>query len=126
MPRCLVIEDSPSMREVARQILIDLGVEAIECETAQEALSLCLAETVPDAVLLDWDLPEFGGPQFLRALRKQGPLRSKVVLCALENNREQFELARAAGVAAEILKPLDHDAVRQVFAEIGLAAGAAA
>jgi len=122
MPRCLIVDDSPTMRDVARKILEDLDFEVLESSDEDEAIAAFSAGEAPDAVLLDWDLPEFGGPKFLRALRKVGALHTKVVLCALENNAQQFELARSAGVVAEILKPLDREVVRETFERVGVAA----
>ncbi|MEL6365772.1 MAG: response regulator, partial [Pseudomonadota bacterium] len=111
MTRCLLIEDSDAMRAVARRILEDLNIKVTEETNVEAAVAECAGEAPPDLVLLDWDLPDLGGPHFIRALRKEGEFRTTVVLCALENNPEQFKIARAAGVAAEILKPLDRQIV---------------
>lgn len=124
MTRCLLIEDSETMRAVVRKILEDLNIDVAEETDIGKAVEICAGDDAPDLVLLDWDLPELGGPQFIRSLRKAGEFRPRVVICALENNQEQFKIARAAGVAAHILKPLDRQIVAETIAKLGVRAAA--
>ena len=54
---------------VARKILQELEFDTSEAEDGQVALDACRG-TMPDAVLLDWNMPVMDGIDFLRALRK--------------------------------------------------------
>ena len=51
-------------------------------------------------VLLDWDLPSMGALDFLRGVGNM-PEEEKpaIILCATENDPQQFTLAKAAGAA---------------------------
>ncbi|MCB2112770.1 MAG: response regulator [Parvularculaceae bacterium] len=120
MKTCLIVEDSSLIREIALRILTDLEIEAKESETAADALDACRAAK-PDVVLLDWDLPSFGALDFLRGLAEFAQeQRPTIVLCATENDPQQFTLARAAGAGHHVLKPFDRATIATKFAEIGV------
>ncbi len=124
MKTCLIVEDSNVIREIALRILTDLGISASESETAAEALEKC-REAKPDVVLLDWDLPSLGALDMLRGVADL-PVeqRPTIILCATENDPQQFTLAKAAGAAHYLLKPFDRLSIELKLAEIGLIEGA--
>ncbi len=124
MKTCLILEDSDIIREIAARILKELAVDAREAPTAAKGLEDCRAARI-DAVLLDWDLPAMGALDFLRGAAELAPEQKPVIiLCATENDPQQFTLAKAAGAAHYLLKPFDKDSVAAKFAEIGLIDGA--
>jgi two-component system chemotaxis response regulator CheY len=120
MKSVVIIEDSKVVREIAARIVRDLGLEPRECETAESAVAACRAKK-PDAVLLDWDLPSLSALDFLRGVGEFAPdQRPVIVLCATENDHQQFALAKGAGAAHYILKPFDAGAIAAKFVEIGV------
>lgn len=124
MKTCLIVEDSDVIREIALRILKDLSVESKECENAASALEACRASK-PDVVLLDWDLPQLGALDFLRgAAEFSQEQRPAIILCATENDPQQFALAKAAGAAHHVLKPFDRQTIEAKLAEIGVIEGA--
>ena len=60
MKQCLVVDDSSVIRKVARRILEDMNFEIEEAEDGQQALDAC-RKTMPDAILLDWNMPVMNG-----------------------------------------------------------------
>src|SRR6201996_4612416 len=82
---CLVVDDSRVIRKVARRIIEDMGFDVAEAGDGVEALSWCRA-SMPDAILLDWNMPGMNGIEFLRQLREErGGDKPKVVFCTVEN-----------------------------------------
>ncbi len=121
MKTCLVVDDSRVIRKVARRILEDLGFEIAEASDGLEALAWCRA-TMPDAVLLDWNMPVMTGIEFLRHLRLEpGGSKPTVLLCTVENDVERINEALDCGANEYIMKPFDSDIVASKFAEVGLA-----
>lgn len=126
MKYCLVVDDSDLIRTIALRLLKDLGLDTGEARSAGEAVVSC-AQRPPDAVLLDWDLPAMGALDFLRGIAALAPeSRPVIILCATENDPQQFTLARAAGAAHHVLKPFDRQTLGAVLTEAGLIEGGAA
>ena len=120
MHTCLVVEDSAVIRVIMSEMLRELGFEAVECSTAPEAVDCCLSKT-PKLVLLDWDLPNFGALDFLRGVGTMAAEeRPLIILCATENDHQQFSLAKAAGAAHHILKPFDKVLLAKMLVAIDL------
>ncbi len=120
MKSCLVVDDSRVIRKVARRILEDLRFQIEEAGDGLEALQAC-RRTMPDAILLDWNMPVMSGIDFLRQLRKEnGGERPIVVFCTTENDAEHITEALKAGANEYIMKPFDGDILHSKFSEAGL------
>ena len=120
MRTCLVVDDSTVIRKIARRILEEMDFEIIEAEDGEKALEAC-KRALPDAVLLDWNMPVMDGFEFLVNLRKlpDGGL-PKVVFCTTENGIDHIARALDAGANEYIMKPFDKDIVASKFQEVGL------
>jgi two-component system chemotaxis response regulator CheY len=120
MKTCLVVDDSSVIRKVARRILEGLDFEIVEAEDGEQALEACQRH-LPEAILLDWNMPKMDGYEFLRMLRKlpggDGP---KVVFCTTENDVAHIARALHAGANEYIMKPFDKEIVEAKFQEVGL------
>jgi two-component system, chemotaxis family, chemotaxis protein CheY len=120
MRSCLVVDDSSVVRKIARRILEAMDFEIIEAEDGEKALELC-QRGLPDAVLLDWNMPVMDGYEFLGHLRRlPGGEMPKVVFCTTENGIDHIARALEAGANEYIMKPFDKDIVAAKFAEVGL------
>jgi two-component system, chemotaxis family, chemotaxis protein CheY len=120
MKHCLVVDDSSVIRKVARRILEELSFTTTEAEDGVQALLRC-RERMPDAILLDWNMPNMDGIQFLGALRKEkGGRRPKVIFCTTENDVSQIARALHAGADEYIMKPFDREIVEAKLQEAGL------
>ena len=122
MKTCLVVDDSSVVRKIARRILEGLEFEVTEAEDGSKALEVC-QQKLPDAVLLDWNMPVMDGYEFLGKLRRlPGGDAPKVVFCTTENGMDHISLALHAGANEYIMKPFDKDIVAAKFQEVGLVA----
>jgi two-component system chemotaxis response regulator CheY len=120
MKSCLVVDDSSVIRKVARRILEGLEFRITEAEDGQQALDQCRRE-LPDAILLDWNMPVMDGYDFLKALRRlPGGDKPKVVFCTTENDVVHIARALHAGANEYIMKPFDKEIVEAKFQEVGL------
>lgn len=120
MKSCLVVDDSRVIRKVARRILEELKFGIVEAGDGQEALDACRS-SMPDAILLDWNMPVMNGIEFLRALRReQGGDAPVVVFCTTENDLDHITEAITAGANEYIMKPFDRDIIEAKFTEVGL------
>lgn len=120
MKSCLVVDDSRVVRKVARRIVEDLGFACSEAEDGQQAYDACKAQ-MPDAILLDWNMPVMSGIEFLEKLRQmENGKTPKVVFCTTENDMAHIQRAIQAGANEYIMKPFDSEIIEYKFAQIGL------
>ena len=104
---CLVVDDSRTIRSIARRILESAGFIVTEAADGKIALTACRA-ALPDCVLLDWNMPVMNGIEFLTALRAEfGADKPIVVLCTTETEMENIAHAIASGAQEYIMKPFD-------------------
>lgn len=114
MKTCLVVDDSKVVRTIARRILEDIDFEV------SEAADACKI-SMPDAVLLDWNMPVMNGPEFVTALRQMpGGQSPVVVFCSTENDMEHITEALTRGANEYIMKPFDGDILKSKFEQVGL------
>ena len=120
MKTCLVVDDSRVVRKVARKILEELDFDCDEAEDGQQAVERCQGR-MPDAILLDWNMPVMNGIEFLRQLRHMdGGGAPKVVMCTTENTLDHIKEALGAGANEYIMKPFDSDIIQSKFTLVGL------
>lgn len=120
MKFCLVVDDSKVVRMVARKILEGLDFRVEEAEDGQKALDVCLRE-MPDAVLLDWNMPVMSGIEFLRELRGLEDVSQPVVVfCTTENDMTHIQEAMTVGANEYIMKPFDSEIIESKFSQVGL------
>ncbi len=120
MKSCLIVDDSAVIRKIARKILEDLNFDIVEAVDGRQALEQC-NEAMPNAILLDWNMPHPHGIDFLRALRRiDGGDAPVVIFCTTENDVSHIREAIEAGANEYIMKPFDGDIIQSKFSQAGL------
>ena len=120
MKKILIVDDSKVIRMVAKKILQEMDFETEEAADGQQALDACKA-SMPDGVLLDWNMPVMDGMEFLVALRALPGGDSPIVLfCTTENDMEHITQAMASGANEYIMKPFDSEIIQAKFSQVGL------
>lgn len=123
MKTCLVVDDSRVVRKVARRIIEEIGFACEEAEDGQQAYESC-ARSMPEAILLDWNMPVMSGIEFLEKLRQMpGGDAPKVVFCTTENDMAHIQRAIMSGANEYIMKPFDTEIIKSKFEQIGLIDG---
>lgn len=118
---CLIVDDSRVIRLVARNILEELNFDIMEAENGKMALETCAESGMPHVVLLDWNMPEMNGLDFLKALRQApGGDSPVVVFCTTENDVQHINAAITAGADEYIMKPFDREIIEAKFQQVGL------
>ncbi|WP_421790631.1 response regulator [Hyphobacterium sp.] len=123
MKTCLVVDDSRVIRKVARRIVESLKFHCEEAPDGAAALEHCRSG-MPDAILLDRNMPVMNGIDFVKALRQEPDGDQPVVVfCTTENDVPSITEALRAGVDEYIMKPFDSDIVQSKFQQVGLIPG---
>lgn len=117
---CLIVEDSRVIRRVSRAIMDGFGFQCTEVENGQEAVQAC-EKSMPELILLDWNMPVMNGIEFLRKLRTMPKGDTpKVVFCTTENDFAHIQEGMAAGANEYIMKPFDSDIIKSKLEMLGL------
>jgi two-component system chemotaxis response regulator CheY len=115
MKSCLIVDDSSVVRKVARRILENMDYIVEEAEDGQDAFDKCRQE-MPDAILLDWNMPIMSGLEFLKLLRAYvGGDKPHIVYCTVENDIGAIALALKAGASDYMMKPFDRAILEAKF-----------
>lgn len=120
MKTCLIIDDSRVVRQIARRIISDLGLECAEAENGVKALNAC-SEAMPDVILLDWNMPVMNGIDFLEKLRGlRFGSQPRVIFCTTEGDRLSMMRALKAGADEYIIKPFNNEILKEKLAHVGM------
>lgn len=120
MKQVLIVDDSGVIRKVAKRVFEGMGFQTSEAEDGVQALAAC-SFLMPDAILLDGNMPVMDGFAFLRELRRSaGGAKPKVVMCTPENDLAIVARAMHAGADEYVMKPFDREILQAKFEAIGV------
>jgi chemosensory pili system protein ChpA (sensor histidine kinase/response regulator) len=105
----IVADDSVSMRQFLHQLLSNAAYQVFDARDGIQALEL-LQLHLPDALILDVEMPNLNGYDVLSRLRAYPELaRVKIVMLTSRFTEKHQERARALGAHAYLTKPCDPD-----------------
>ena len=86
--KVLLVDDSSTMRRIQTNQLNALGIsDIVEAENGQDGLEK-LAKSMPDVVLLDWNMPVKNGFEFLTEARANAAYKDiKIIMCTSESEK---------------------------------------
>lgn len=99
----LIVDDEPDCRDCISTLLYFLGYSTLLAPDRDRALDI-LEETVPDAMILDWQMPGMGIEEFLEKVRAMETQPEIVLLSAHQKARDK---AQALGLKHFLPKPFD-------------------
>ena len=119
--RILVIDDSSAMRAILRKILAQAGFDVTEAANGREALESLHESGKPQFVLVDWNMPEMNGLDFIRAVRADSQNRDlPIMMITTETETAQVVRALAAGANEYVMKPFTKEAILEKLALLGV------
>jgi two-component system, chemotaxis family, chemotaxis protein CheY len=120
--RAMIIDDSRAMRSMLRNFLSTLGIEVVaEAGNGREALEVFEKSLPLDVALIDWNMPEMNGFEFLKIVR-QNPAHARVRMMMVTTEAEASNILAAldAGADEYMIKPFSRDGFREKLALMGL------
>jgi two-component system chemotaxis response regulator CheY len=104
--KALVVDDSRPIRRIEGEILRDLGFETVEATNGRQALERLQEQPLPDLILVDWNMPEMNGLEFIRAVRSESRF-AKIVMLMVTTEIETDQMLRALSAGADeyLMKP---------------------
>ena len=121
--RALIIDDSRAMRTLISRIITGLGFEVTQAGDGKQGLDTLRAlPAQPDIVLVDWNMPEMTGIEFVRAMRADASFAGvKVVMVTTEAEMARVSEALDAGANEYVMKPFTPEIMVDKLRMLGLA-----
>ncbi len=120
--RALVVDDSRAIRSIIGKTVRELGFEVLEAGHGREALDRLAEAGRVELILVDWNMPEMNGFDFLVAARQNTAWKDTViVMVTTETEMSLMQRALDAGANEYVMKPFTRDVLREKLQLVGLA-----
>ena len=123
--KCLVVDDSATMRRIVVNALKSIGYESVvQAGDGSDALQKCDASI--ELIITDWNMPVMGGLDFVKALRSNPQhARTPILMVTTRSVKEDILQAVEAGVSSYILKPFTPQVLKEKIDQILSPSGSA-
>jgi len=119
--RALVVDDSKTIRLILRTYLSKMGFQVVEAGDGREGLKRLKEMAQIDLVMVDWNMPEMNGVDFVRAVRSERAYDTlPLVMVTTNAEYEDVATALAAGANEYVMKPFTLDVIREKIGLLGL------
>ena len=121
--KVLSIDDSKTVREAVRTMVEVIGADFLEAENGIAGLNVLESENGKiDLILLDWEMPEMNGYDFLTTVKADKRYRSiPVIMLTTVSQKEKVIDAIRAGAKQYITKPFStEDILTKIVQALGL------
>ncbi len=122
--QALVVDDSRTARLLVSRILREVGFEVAEAAHGREALDRL--RELPDVslALVDWNMPEMNGLEFVHAVRANSAYDDLLLMMVTtETEMEQVVVALQAGANEYVMKPFTREIIEEKLDLLGARAG---
>ncbi|MBI1380257.1 MAG: response regulator [Planctomycetaceae bacterium] len=124
--RALVIDDSRAIRLILSRTLQELGFQTLEAANGKEALAVLEREGPVELALVDWNMPEMNGLEFVQAARARPAWGSmRMMMVTTETEMERVVKALEAGADEYVMKPFTREVIAEKLSILGLGTQAA-
>jgi CheY-like chemotaxis protein len=118
MKKILVIDDERPLTELLQHMLEGYNYKVEVAHNGLEGLGK-LKNFQPDLILLDVNMPQMDGWQFLQILRASPVTKDiKVIMCTDRDLVKEIEMADRLGARGYILKPFNTDRVLKKIEDV--------
>jgi CheY-like chemotaxis protein len=104
--RILAVDDAPSILALLQRALESVGYEVMPAASGEEALAHC-ALMLPDAAIIDLNLPGLSGQELCQRIKAQRPI--PVIFITGNATLEALGLAHACAAEGLLQKPFHLD-----------------
>lgn len=119
--KAMVVDDSRAMRTILGKILKEIGFETSEAGNGKEGLVHLEKNGPVDLALVDWNMPEMNGLEFVQAVRANAAFNNmKVMMVTTEADVGNVTKALEAGANEYLMKPFTKDAVTEKLSMLGI------
>ena len=119
--RAMVIDDPRAIRLILGKMLKELGFEVVDAENGAVALARLKASEKVDIALVDWNMPEMNGYEFVCAVRKEDAYKDlPLMMVTTETEMSQVVKALEAGANEYVMKPFTKEMITEKLTLMGM------
>ena len=116
----LVVEDTPSTRDLICNYLRKSGYQVVEANNGKDALTKALNQK-PDIVVTDVIMPEMNGFELCRSLKKNPDTQNlPIVLCTSKNQNIDRMWGMKQGANIYLTKPFTEEQIIQAVKSVAV------
>jgi len=105
----LVVDDSPTMRNMVKVALEGIGFDVATAQDGKRAIKI-LGNKNMDVIVTDINMPNMNGYEFIREIRSNGSYKTvPILILTTECTAEAKAKGKAAGASGWIVKPFKPD-----------------
>jgi two-component system chemotaxis response regulator CheY len=117
----LVVDDSRATRAALKKLLSGVGFDVVEAGHGLEGLERLEEDHPVDVALVDWNMPEMDGLEFVKALRAERRWAElPIMMVTAEIDQRQMARALMAGADEYVMKPFDREILVEKLSLLGL------
>jgi len=121
--RVLVVDDSRAIRTILGRMMREMGFEVTEAGNGLEALSQLEQNTDVGLALVDWNMPEMNGFDFVKEVRGRSQHNDvRLMMITTETEMEQVIKALEAGANEYVMKPFTAEVIAEKLEIMGIGA----
>ncbi len=121
LKKALVVDDSRAMRSILEGIVSGLGYEVEHAADGGQALTMLRGGRQYDLALVDWNMPEMTGIEFVRAVRGEPGFDAlRIVMVTTETEVARMSNALEAGADEYIMKPFTKEMLLEKLTLLGI------
>src|SRR5450759_5013300 len=109
--RILVVDDEPSIRETARQMLESGGYEVLTAADGLDGLH-SLSKSLPDLIISDLNMPRMSGFEFLAVVRERFPHIATIAVSG------EYIISGNPGIVADAFLQKGHYTLKELCGEV--------
>jgi len=115
----LIVDDSPTMRQMVAFTLTNAGFTVIEAQDGKDAVNKVAGGGKMDVVVTDLNMPEMDGIALIKELRKLSAFRfTPILMLTTESAVEKKQAGKEAGATGWIVKPFNPEILLKTIARV--------
>lgn len=115
----LIVDDSPTMRQMVSFTLTNAGFTVIEAADGKEAVTKVVGGQKLDIVVTDLNMPEMDGITLIKELRRLSTFKfTPILMLTTESALEKKQAGKEAGATGWIVKPFNPEVLLKTIAKV--------
>jgi two-component system chemotaxis response regulator CheY len=115
----LVVDDSPTMRQMVAFTLTNAGFRVVEAEHGKDAIAKVAGGPKMDIVVTDLNMPEMDGISLIKELRNMAAFKfTPILMLTTESSPDKKQAGKDAGATGWIVKPFNPELILKVIAKV--------